>query len=307
MLYNNMGDDIMKKFIKIPIIFLAFLILISYNTVKAEESLDDYKIDSLFSVHKLNLKDNTFIMDYKGDDVNGDNIKDNIILVGVKNDRLGYAERDDIKLIIQDGSSKKYYKLSPGKFVRGNNGRVFLGDFNGDKVLDIFVSFCGKGNGNYPWYSLISFKDNKADYILKQENFTLGLTFDIKFVDDYKISIFNKELNKFYYLNADNKKDTYNNKGIYDDNGTSLKEQVGLADAISELRPVDVNKDGVYELVGMQIITGICASDILGYAKSVWGCEGKTIKLMSLQIIPYAKPGNLDKIQRVVPVNNIIN
>jgi hypothetical protein len=298
---------VMKEFIRVPIIILALFIVIPFYNIKAEERLEEYKVDSLLSVPKIKLKDNPYIMDYKYDDVNGDHIKDNIILVGSKNEELTDIERENIKLIIQDGKNKKYYKLSPGKFTRGNNGKFFLGDFNGDKVLDVFISICGEAAGEYPWYSLISFKDNKAKYLFEQQHFTLGLSFNIDFVDEYKISVFNRELNKFYKVDAANKKDTYSHLGIYDEKGELIKVQEGFSGAISELRPIDMDKDGVYEIIGIQSLSGVSSADIIGYAKSLWKCKDNSMKLLSLEILPYAKPGNLDKPQSVVPVNSIIN
>ena len=215
----------MKKLSKIPIIFLALFILIPFYTIKAEEPKREYKVGSSFAEPKLNLKKDTFIIDYKSDDITGDHIKDDIILVGNKNEEMMDIEREDIKLLIQDGKSKKYYKLSPGRFTAGSNGRIFLGDFNGDKILDIFISFCGRTSGDYPRYSLISFKDNKTKYLVEQEHFALGLSFNIDFVDDYKISVFNRELNKFYNVSAVNKKDTYSHLGIYDEKGELAKVQ----------------------------------------------------------------------------------
>jgi hypothetical protein len=261
----------------------------------------------LLSVPKIKLKESSYIMDYKYDDVNGDHIKDNIILVGSKNEEPTDIDRENIKLIIQDGKSKKYYKLSPGKFTRGNNGRIFLGDFNGDKVLDVFVSLCGRAAGDHPWYSLISFKDSKTKYLFEQQHFALGLSFNIDFVDEYKISVFNRELNKFYKVDAVNKKDTYSHLGIYDEKGELIKVQEGSSGAISELRPIDMDKDGVYEIIGIQSLSGICSEDVIGYAKSLWKCKNNSMKLLSLEIVPYAKPGNVDKPQNVVPVSSIIN
>ena len=297
----------MKKIIKVPIIFFALLALIPFYKIIAEEPQEEYEIGSLFSLPRLNLKKDTVIMDYKYDDITSDNIKDNIILVGSKNEKLTDIEREDIKLIIQDGKTKKYYKVWPSKFTSGNNGRIFLGDFNGDSILDVFISISGRTVEEYPWYSLISFKDNKVKCLFEKQYLTLALSFNIDFVDDYKISVFNRELNKFYKVDAANKKDTYSHLGIYDEKGELMKVQEGFFDAISELRPVDVDKDGVYEIVGMQKLWGISSTDVIGYAKSLWSCKNNSMKLSSLEIVPYAKPGNLDKSQTVLPVNSIIN
>lgn len=297
----------MKICIKTPVIFLALFFLIPINIVKADEMQQEFKVGSMFSVPKLNLGGNNYIIDYKYDDVTGDHIRDNIILVGKKNEDVSASRWDDIKLIIQDVKSKKYYKLSPGKFTSGNNGRIFLGDFNGDKALDIFISFSGKESSNNPWYSLIAFKNSKAKYLLEHENSSLGLSFNIDFVDDYKISVFNKELNKFFSIDADNKKNTYTGLGIYNEKGEIIKKQEGIYTGITELRPADIDKDGVYELIGIQRLSGFCEADIVGYAKSLWKYEKKNIKLLYLELVPFARPGNLNKMETVMPVYSTLN
>jgi hypothetical protein len=295
----------MKKILKFPIVFLALFIFIPFLNIKAEEALE-FKVDDIFNVPSIRLKGINYIMAYKSDDVNGDYIKDNIILVGRHDEGMYSGGREDIKLIIQDGKTKKYYKLSPGRFTRGSNGRLFLGDFNGDKVLDILISFNGRSTG-YDWYSLISFNKNKPVHLFKQEEFNMGLSFDLDFGNGFKANIHNKELNKFYTVDVSNKKYTYTNLGIYDDNGELLKAKKGISDVVSEIRPVDIDKDGVYEVVVIQGLSGIATADVIAYAKSIWSFKNSDMKFVSLEIIPFATPGSLKKIQRIVPVGNFFN
>ncbi|MCM0647680.1 hypothetical protein NBE98_04730 [Clostridium swellfunianum] len=292
----------MKK-IRTLIIFLALFILVPFYEIKAEDIQQEYKTGSLINLPKLDLKDNTFIIDYKYEDVTGDNVKDNIILAGSQN---GGIESEDITLIIQNGSSKKYFQLLSGNYSRIGFGKIFLGDFNGDKALDMFIRFVGLDNKPYPLYSLISFKNDKPKYLFGGENSSPGLSFNIDFVDEYKISVFNRDLNKFYSIDASTKKDTYSNLGIYDDKGELLKAQPGISQAACELRPVDIDKDGSYELIGIQSLSGISEKDVVGYAKSLWKFNDNKLKLLSLEIIPYAKPGSSENMESIVPVSGLI-
>jgi hypothetical protein len=292
----------MIKIIKFPIVFLALFIFIPFYNIRAEE-VEEFKINSVLNVSSLKLKGINYIMDYKSDDVNGDYIKDNIVVIGRYSEELGPVQFEDIKLIIQDGKTKKYYKASPGRFTRGRNGRIFLGDFNGDNILDILLTFNGRSTG-YDWYSLISFNKNKAVHLFKQEDFNMGLSFDLNFTDGFNANVYSKELNKFYDVDVSNKKGTYGNLGIYSDRGELLKAQKGISNIVSEIRPVDIDKDGVYEIVMIQDLSGIVTADVIAYAKSIWSFKGTGIKLMALEIIPFATPGSLKKIQRIVPVGN---
>jgi hypothetical protein len=154
---------------------------------------------------------------------------------------------------------------------------------------------------------LISFNKNKAVHLFEQEKFNKGLSFDLDFSDGFKASIHNKELNKFYAVDVSNKKDTYTNLGIYNDDGELLKAKKGISDVVSEIRPVDIDKDGIYEVVVIQGLSGIVTADVIAYAKSTWSFRNSDIKFVSLEIIPFATPGSLKKIQRIVPVGNFFN
>jgi hypothetical protein len=290
----------------IPVIFLALLFLIPLCNIKASEE-DEYRINAEFNLHKFNIGRNTFILDYKCEDVNGDNMNDKVILIGHKpfgeNDLLS----DKVNIIIEDGKSKKFFKLSLGELDRGFNGRIFLGDFTGDNVSDIFVSICNNESDGCPNYSLISFVNNKNKPVFNQKKFSTGLTFKIDFVDNFKVNIFNKELSKFYGLDLNGRKEEYIKHGHYNNEGELLKEVKGDSNFFEDLRPVDQDKDGNFELIGIQRLSGIQSENTIGYAKSLWKFDGKKMSLISLEIIPNAKPGSLQKVQRIVPVWNITN
>lgn len=295
----------MRRIKTIPIIFLALLIVIPLYNVKASE--EDFEINSEFNVPKLGIKENTFVLDYRTEDVNGDNVNDKIILVGHKPFGDNDLWSDKVNIIIEDGKSKKFFKLPLGALDSGFNGRIFLGDFTGDNVTDIFVSICNNENKGCSNYSLISFVNNKYKATFNQKKFSAGLTFNIDFADNFKANIFNKELNKSYVLGLNGRKEEYIMHGDYSSEGELLKETKGDFNFFEDLRPVDQDKDGVFELVGIQRFSGIHSFDTIGYAKSLWKFDGKSMSLTSLEIIESSKPGSLQKVRRIVPVWNMIN
>jgi hypothetical protein len=288
----------MKK-ILIPVIALALFLALPLYYLSAEEDNIEDKINTEFKCSKLKIRKNTFILDYKFEDVNGDNIKDNIILIGHKFDEHASLLIQEIKIIIQDGRTNKFYTISPGKLDRGYNAKLFLGDFEGDGVKDILVSIGTKG-GSY--YSLFSFKNGKCKHLINEVEFSKGLAFNVNYLNDFKVSIINKDLNKSYILDVSNKKSTYISLGIYSNNGELLKGNKGSYDSISSLIPIDVDKNGVYELKSIQTIWGICQVDTLGYGKALWKYNGRKMALQNLEILRFASPGSKERFQRVIPV-----
>jgi hypothetical protein len=289
----------MKMMKKIPVIFLALFIFIPQNIRAFNEDIE-LRINSKLKVSKLNLKQNNIILDISSDDVNGDYIKDNILIVGNKQE-----ERcDNMKIIIQDGATREYYVSSLTSYNYGYAPKLFLGDFNGDKISDIFVSFFSGGSMSKPFYSIFSFKDNKSSYLFEQECFSKGLSFDITYEQKFLVKIYNKDISKYYSINVSEKKNTYIAEGIYDKKGKLLRTQTGFGEGLSELTPMDLDKDGVYELKAIQKLNGICSSDTLGYVKAIWKYEGSEMNLLSIDILPYAKAGETERIRRVVPVGN---
>ncbi|MFL0248017.1 hypothetical protein [Candidatus Clostridium stratigraminis] len=292
----------MKK-ILIPIIALALFLLIPFYYMKAQQNNEEYKINSEFKCRALKTGKAAIILDYKFEDINGDNLKDNIILIGYRTGKANPSVFKDIKVILQDSYSKKYYAISVGKLNAVQNGKVFLGDFDGDKINDILVTI---ENGDCSYYSLFSFKNNKCKYLIDESVFFKGMSYNIDFVSNFKVKVTNKNLNDFYLLDVKNKKDTYINLGIYLNDGKLLKKNKGSYNSISSLIPIDEDKNGIYELKCIQNICGINRLDTLGYGKTIWKYNGRKMELKSHEFLEFASPGTKEKFQNVIPVGSFI-
>ncbi|MGH4119621.1 VCBS repeat-containing protein [Clostridium sp.] len=269
-----------KKLILLTI-FLSSLIIAGPITSAqgiTKPKLQNYKIDSLISIPKLNLSKNTYISDYKYVDITGDNVKDNVILTGTKAKKADiYFE--NLSIIVQNGKSKKFIRSSLGKYNGGYQPTVFLGDFNGDKVPDIFVKMPTGGSGGFIDYSIIKFKEKKLSVLWNSQNYNSEIDLTGKFEDNFMVNLSSKKLNKTFVIDLSPNKIQYIDSNIYDKDGKIKQSIEPWMDGFSEITPIDTDKNGTYELIAYQRIVGTCNADTLGYLKSEWKWDGKNIKL----------------------------
>lgn len=184
-------------------------------------------------IPELKLKENTYVLDYKQSEITGDNIQDNVILVGTKeklNGKLDTYARD-LSIIIQDGKTKKYvkydwiFKGSDGKMYReiGREPNLIIGDYTGNKVNDIIVTAPQGGNGGFVDHLILTGEnlnlkdvmvDNQALYENSQAKFSVKLPASwnghykvnpISGAEADKVMPFAKHVVQFEYVTKDNK------------------------------------------------------------------------------------------------------
>lgn len=282
----------MKKIIRIAfIIFICILLLggVFVGKVKAKELPEKFKKNSKFSAEGYSIKVDYFVIDSAVKDVNGDKIEDNIALVGQRKVAVKDTFNADIKLIIQDGKNKKYYYISPGSIVNGFYSKLFFADFNGDKVSDILVKIDSTTTGHPSYYSLISFRDNNLIELLDQEEFSRGIGFDVNLKDSFNAEISCKDANKIVNIDVSHFRQRYVELGFCNSEGKVLNKIKGHAEPYEEIKIVDYDKDGIYELEGFQRISATPNKEIIAYGKSLWKYNNLKFNLQALEVLPYSE------------------
>lgn len=270
-----------NRFLTLSSILLGSLIMAG-TTVNvqgiAAPKLPNYKINSPISITELKLSKNSYVSDYKYVDINGDNVKDNIILTGSKLDKNDIYF-DDLDIIVQNGKTKKFIKSTLGKNSGGYQPTIFLGDFNEDKMPDIFVKMPTGGSGGFIDYSIINLKGNKPSVLWDSKKFSRQIDLTGKFENDFMASLSSEKLNQTFQIDLSSNKVQYIESNIYDKDG-KIKENIETwMGGFSEVTPIDRDKNGTYELIASQRIVGTCNADTLGYLQSEWEWDGKNIKL----------------------------
>jgi len=213
-------------------------------------------------------------------DVNGDNALDYVFLTGIKTPNSGFIR--DITLIIKDGKTglMQSIKLSSDE---GYGPTLFLGDFTGDRIKDIFISIASGGSGGTMFHYLFSDENNNIKLIFDYEDYNNKYNYKEEFRNYYQVMVKNLELGTRFILDITYKGIDYLNE-IYKPNG-ELKEPInGWVDPLSGLYPIDFDGNGIYELLGYQSISGRYHADSLGYVQSVLKWNGKKFYLMDQYI-----------------------
>jgi hypothetical protein len=262
-----------KSLLIMSFIFIFLLTGTAYAKTKYKKPAAVYKKNQHFILSKLHI--NGYIADYKCTDVSGDRIKDDVILVGSKfNNNDSFFT--NLNVVVRDGKTKKYIKYALDKNCCGYEPNMCFGDFNNDKIPDIFISMPTGGSGGIINSMLVSFKGNKPEALFDFNKFNNGIDLSVKFVNNFQVELNSKSLNKKEVYDLPNK-DMFINSGVYDKNGVLLKTTEGWIDGFSDIKPVYNGK--FYSLTGMQRICGICHAETLGSLKSFWKWDGKTMKL----------------------------
>lgn len=224
------------------------------------------------------------------DDVNGDRILDYVFLTAVKSTDPSSPYMEQITLNIQDGATNLVHTLPLDKVSNsGYQPTVKLIDFTGDGIKDIFISIDSGGSGAYTFNYIYSFIDNVAKKRFDFNQYNEANQYSVSFVDQYKVSVQSPATGQSFLIdiserNADYLSQIYNKDGI-------LKQSVqGMADAVSGFYPVDLDRDGVYEIQAYQKISGLYHADSLGYIINTLKWDGQTFTVWQQWLAVFGVP-----------------
>ncbi len=217
-----------------------------------------------------------YVLDFKTGDVTGDKVTDYIYLLGEK----PYEDspfRSNIIIRIIDGKTGKIITVRP-KVNSGYGPTLFLSDFTKDKVSDVLLSIDSGGSGAIGYYYIFSFIDDVPKKIFDFEEFNNRFTYEVNYLNNYKAEVLSNENNKRYIIDLSFKGPEYLSE-IYNPDGTLKKPIQGWVDPLSGLYPIDFQRDGVYELYGIQAIAGRYHADGLGWVQTSLEWNGDDFKV----------------------------
>jgi hypothetical protein len=194
-------------------------------------------------------------------DVTGDRLPDNVYLTGIMTPDSPFIQ--NITLLVQDGRSGELTSV-PLRENAGYNPTVFLGDFTGNGVDDIFISIATGGSGGIMYHYIYSFVDNTAQLLFDFNVYNEQYQYEVTYQDYYKVEVVSMINNKKYIIDISTKGIEYLNE-IYDENGKLKSPITGFVNPLSGLYPVDFDSNKRYELLAYQKIAGRYNADSLGF------------------------------------------
>ena len=198
-------------------------------------------------------------------DVNGDGIEDVVYLTGVKSVDPSSPYLQQITLHVQDGATNQVHTIALNEDGNsGYNPTIFLGDFTGDRIPDILVSIDSGGSGAFTFDYVYSFVNNEAKKLFDFDQYNKENQYTVNYLDFFKVSVQSPATGKSYLLDISDRGAEYLSQ-IYYQNGKLKQPVTGMADGVSGFYPVDLDRDGVYEIQAYQQISGLYHADSFGY------------------------------------------
>ncbi|VBB05197.1 Hypothetical protein LUCI_0404 [Lucifera butyrica] len=206
------------------------------------------------------------ILDRQTGDVTGDKKPKDIFLLGRK-PGMDSNFADDISILVQDKTTRNVLTVKLPN-VGGYNSKLFLGDFTGDKIADVFVTIPSGGSGGYVEHRIVTFVGEPRVIFGESEN--KGIVATGRFLDGFRAELTEASTKRKAIIDLSNKKDMYIKANIYNTGGKLLRQQQLSVSPLEELDSIEVTPGGTYELKGVQRVTGIYNADTVAHIYSIW-------------------------------------
>lgn len=235
-------------------------------------------------------------------DIDGDGVDEVVDLMG--NPVVdGSSFMGDMYLVAREvnaaNPSKVKYYYRP-RDLGGYNAYLILADVTGNGWPNIIIAAPSGGSGGMVSYRILDVQDGKMEEIFGPEE-NKGVSMVGTYLPDYQVKLSFPNLTQDIILDVSNEKEAYRNLNVYNGDG-SLKDS-GLRPTIqnlSQLSALDVNGDGMDEVVTLQKVVGVTNSDPLGVVRTVWDYRagGWQPRTVGFQAELYSRPTyvNTDKV-----------
>ena len=212
-------------------------------------------------------------------DVNGNGTMDYVFLTAMKAADPTSPYLEHITLHVQDGATNKIYTVELDE--SGNSGyqpTVFLGDFTGDGIRDILITIDSGGSGAFTFDYVYSFVNNRPKKLFDFNSYNNENPYNVTYLNNFKVSVQSPATQQSFVVDLSDRGAEYLSQ-IYYQNGQLKQPVQGMADGVSGFYPVDMDRDGVYEIQAYQKISGLYHADAFGYILNTLKWDGNKFSI----------------------------
>lgn len=209
-------------------------------------------------------------------DITGDGRLDIIYLTASKTEDSAFLKA--ITLFVKYGGTNitESFQLEENA---GFQPTIWLGDFTGDKVQDILITIDSGGSGAIIFAYIFSSHFGKMQEVFNSIPFDKEHPYAVNYADQYQVTVTSMDPKRKYTLDLHWKEQEYLNE-IYNVDGSLKKSIEGWVDPISGLYPIDLRRNGKYDLLAVQQIAGRYHADSLGYVENLIQWNGSTFEII---------------------------
>lgn len=250
------------------------------------EYLDVYIQPALFQEAKaFGFTGDWLVLSRADADITGDKMVDRVLLVGMREDEHALFF-DKLTMILKMPKALQGSAFPLAGSLQGGYGPhvIAQNDFDGDAVPDVLVSADSGGSGGIVNYGIFSVREGTCRQLFDSERDALP-KFSGQLIDGYKALLKIEDTNEVTNLDLSDRKADYDQLGIYGD-GKLLKPTELWGDTFVQVTPVDDDKDGVFELQGIQAISGAYHADRVAMITSVLKWRDGKWTLVKSQVEP---------------------
>lgn len=202
-------------------------------------------------------------------DVDGDGREEKILLLGSAVVPKGLY-RGDLYVVVKDVATGRLKGYLRPKACGGYGAYLTLADVTGNGVDNVVVVAPTGGSGGIVDYRILDFAGEQPEEIFTRAN-NHGVVLQARYLPDFKAELIFPDIRRSVILDLNGEKEMYVHLNAYNPDG-SVKES-GLrpyTQDLSGMLMLDVDNDGVDEVVTTQRLVGSTNADTLGFVRTVW-------------------------------------
>lgn len=238
-----------------------------------------------FALSGISAGKSPYVLQVVNVDLNKDKKSELLYLVGNKPEKSS-PYYDQLTYVLKDGKTGKWtstvLKDDANYNLGGYDPNITVKDINSDGQNDLLLSAATGGSGGMIEYKLNTLKAGKwVDLLTKKD--MAGLTITGNYVDQFKIELYAKEIDKHFTIDLSGSKQMLIDSQVYNKEGKLTAPVEPFAGGLNNLEVVE--NYGMTLLKAEQRIVGIANADTVGRLELLLHYENGAFKIKVVELV----------------------